>query len=106
MSEETESQSLEERTVDLRDSHLVCRDLGHSWKQESLTKSSGGLYLRLARCRSCRTVRKDRITRTGTIYGRSYDYASGYQLEGFGHEVRDRSTFRRAVLQRAGVLVP
>jgi len=96
--------TLQEATEDMRDRHLVCRDVGHAWRQTSLVPTSGGLYLRELRCRSCRTVRKDRITSKGTIYGRSYDYVAGYQLVGYGAEVRDRSTFRRAVLRRAGVM--
>jgi len=101
--EEEEFIYLSDVAGSMRDSHLVCRDLGHSWKQESFRPDSHGLYQRKLVCRSCSCVRLDRVTRGGIIYGRSYDYPDEYQLPGWGAAIRDRSTFRRAVMQRAGL---
>lgn len=98
------SDELERAAAELDDEYLLCRDIGHSWRLLNYTPLENGMVARRLKCRSCKTVRVDRITRNfGTVYGRTYEYPEGYQLTGFGTQVFQRATYRRIAMDRAGV---
>lgn len=97
------AEELEQAASELDDDYLLCRDLGHAWKHQGFSRIEGGLIARRLRCRSCKTIRIDRITSIGTVYGRTYVYPDGYQLKGFGTAVFKRSVYRRIGMERAGL---
>ena len=99
---------LEERASELNKSHLRCRDLGHTWKHQAFVPhpERNNRWRRSLKCTSCRCERVDVVDHRGVTLYRQYTYPDGYALNGYGHEVRSRSTFRREVMIRAGVIQP
>jgi hypothetical protein len=94
---------------ELTDSHLLCRDIGHSWRPAHAGIGEGGAWERVLRCQRCRTERQQTVQRDGAVYGNSYSYPVGYLApKGLGAYDSDaRSSLRLASLQRlVGTLSP
>lgn len=88
---------------ELPDEYLTCRELGHSWRQNSLGRSDAWGFLRVLMCTSCGKERHDRLD----TYGRRVDRPRYFQPEGYGFKGASRwnigrEDFRREVLRRAG----
>lgn len=61
----------------LKATHLACRDFGHGWRPHTVHAIDGG-YLRVFRCRSCRTERHQTLNTRGHVMQNRYVYADGY----------------------------
>lgn len=84
-----------ERLTDMRDTHMMCRDLGHSWGPHTAAKVKGG-FERTLRCRICNCLRYEFIDTGGTVMARQYTHDKGYLMAGLGRMTPD---------QRAGLRV-
>lgn len=63
----------------LSDRQLHCRELGHNWRPLAATYDRAArVYDRSLRCSSCRTVRRQVLTRTGEVLSNAYVYPKGY----------------------------
>lgn len=93
---------------ELKESFLICRDLGHAWKSNGpITEEqfeNGKFFLRVLTCRSCKTKRMDVLNRHGEVVKRQYRHAKNYLIPGGGHLTNRRSYFRHEILKRAGLL--
>jgi hypothetical protein len=87
---------------DYATTHLQCRDFGHAWAAYTVERlPQRKRFLETLRCSRCRTHRLRVINHDGTLAGGSYQYATGYRLEGVGRlDAAARSTVRLAVLNR------
>lgn len=83
--------------------HLACRTDQHVWRPSSVEvvregRSLGG-YVRVMRCASCRTERRQVIDTRGDVLSNRYVYADGYLAANVEPGVR-RSSFRLEWVQR------
>lgn len=62
---------------------LVCRDLHHAWKPHTAAKIKGG-YKRELICRTCETIKEQRLDNYGYIEWSTYRYPEGYVRTGLG----------------------
>lgn len=62
---------------------IVCRDLHHAWKPHTVTRVKGG-YERELLCRTCQTVKVQKLDAQGYIEWSNYRYPDGYVREGLG----------------------
>lgn len=72
----------------IQDDHLVCRDVGHSWRQYTVRKAKGG-FERSMFCRQCKTARHQFVSNRGEILSNQYSYVEGYQFRGLGRIVSE-----------------
>lgn len=80
----------------LTDKALHCRELGHEWRDHTVTwDARGRIFDRALRCRSCGTVRRQVLDRRGHVISNGYRYAEGY----LATTVRDRSDLSRDVFR-------
>lgn len=77
---EATSADLAAWTEELRDSYLLCRDLGHLWKPHRAWLISGtrSLYARVMRCPRCKTERHQELSPSGHVTTGHYVYPEGY----------------------------
>lgn len=69
----------------MQDTHLQCRDFGHSWRPFSARwVPEERCYESQLRCARCRTIRVRLIGQSGQLLGSHYDYADGYIVKGMG----------------------
>jgi hypothetical protein len=102
---------VDDRTKNMPQSVLECRDLGHPWKRKDagflIAERGRGRYARVVEreveCGNCGTTRKDTyaINRAGYTErtARRYKYADGY-LQSRGDDVK-RERLRRGMVQYA-----
>lgn len=83
------------------DTHLLCRDFGHSWRPWTAQwVPQRRQYLEALVCLRCETVRKRLLDEFGAQLGQSYDYADGYLVKGLGRITGDdRNSVRLMGLQ-------
>lgn len=72
-------------TEALSDQHLLCRDIGHTWRP-ARAWIEDGTYGRMMRCLRCKTERHQTLTHAGHVLANRYDYPDGY-LAPKGHGV-------------------
>lgn len=82
----TRTKDLDAAIDSMPESHLHCRDYGHSWSPFTARKLAGarGGYEQHLRCSRCHTTRKRLLDRNGEIVSGGYDYADGYLVAGLG----------------------
>jgi len=79
---------------------LHCRELGHTWRDWSVTwDRKAKCYERSLRCSSCRTIRHMVVGRDGTALQNRYTYPDGYLATPVEGRV-DRATFRMEAITR------
>jgi hypothetical protein len=85
----------------MSDSHLLCRDFGHSWRPWAAEWiPQRRQYLEALVCVRCETVRRRLLDEYGAQLGQSYTYADGYLVHGVGRlSGDDRNSLRLAGLQ-------
>jgi hypothetical protein len=83
------------------DTHLLCRDFGHSWRPYAAEWiPQRRQYLEALLCARCQTVRRRLLDEYGAQLGQSYTYADGYLVHGVGRLTGDdRNSLRLAGLQ-------
>lgn len=83
------------------DSHLLCRDFGHSWRPWSAEWiPQRRQYLEALLCSRCQTVRRRLLDEYGAQLAQSYTYADGYLVHGVGRLTGDdRNSLRLAGIQ-------
>jgi hypothetical protein len=85
----------------LSDRWLACRELGHTWKPLTVTwASKENVYDRQLRCPSCRTVRRQVLSRQGHVLRNSYIYPDGYLAKGLESGTYSRDLFRLEAVVR------
>jgi hypothetical protein len=83
------------------DTHLLCRDFGHSWRPWAAEWiPQRRQYLEALVCHRCEAVRRRLLDEYGAQLGQSYTYPDGYLVKGLGRLTGDdRNSLRRAGLQ-------
>lgn len=83
------------------DTHLLCRDFGHSWRPwDAQWIPQRRQYVEALLCSRCQTVRKRLLDEYGAQLGQSYTYADGYLVHGLGRLTGDdRNAVRLAGLR-------
>lgn len=83
------------------DTHLLCRDFGHSWRPWTAEWiPQRRQYLEALGCARCGTVRRRLLDEYGAMLGNSYTYSEGYLVHGVGRLTGDdRNDLRLAGLQ-------
>lgn len=83
------------------DTHLLCRDFGHSWRPwDAQWIPQRRQYLEALLCSRCQTVRRRLLDEYGAQLAQSYTYADGYLVHGLGRLTGDdRNSLRLAGLQ-------
>ena len=67
------------------ESHILCRDYGHSWRPHTVSElAKGAGYEQTLKCQRCRTMRRRVLDRYGTQLTNNYVYADGYLVAGLG----------------------
>lgn len=85
---------------------LHCRDLGHNWRDYTVTwDKKAKCYERQLRCSSCRTIRHQLLDSGATVLTNRYTYPKGYLASNVSGGV-DRQTFRLEALTRATEQAP
>jgi hypothetical protein len=90
------------------DTHLLCRDFGHSWRPWTAEWiPQRRQYLEALVCQRCQCLRKRLLDEYGAQLAQSYTYADGYLVHGLGRLTGDdRNSLRlaglRAVMNAAG----
>jgi hypothetical protein len=86
----------------LPESYLMCRDAGHAWRPYSADWSGEwGCWERSLVCQRCSTIRRQRLSRLGSVLGGHYEYPEGYQHKGLGRlDGSDRDALRLESLHR------
>ena len=84
----------------MRDSHMQCRDFGHSWRPRAVESvPQRRQWLQQLRCSRCGTVRQRLIDEYGAQLGGGYVYPDGYLTKGLGRLTgTDRDHLRLASL--------
>lgn len=99
--ERARSKSVETAIGDMDESHLMCRDFGHSWRPwtaEFIPQRRQ--YVEALVCTRCTSVRRRLLDQYGHQLGNAYTYADGYQVHGVGRLTGDdRDAVRLAGLQ-------
>lgn len=85
----------------MRESHMQCRDFGHSWRPRAVESvPQRRQWLQLLRCSRCGTVRQRLIDEYGAQLGGGYVYPDGYLTKGLGRLTgSDRDHLRLASLR-------
>jgi hypothetical protein len=84
------------------DTHIECRDFGHSWRPLAATWLDGGNLERVLTCARCSTRRYQILDRQGYVLSGHYAYADHYLIEGIGRMTADdRAAVRLASIQRS-----
>lgn len=83
------------------DTHLLCRDFGHSWRPYTAEWiPQRRQYVEALVCTRCQCVRKRLLDEFGAQLGQSYTYPDGYLVHGIGRLTGDdRNDLRLAGLQ-------
>lgn len=83
------------------DTHLLCRDFGHSWRPWTAEWiPQRRQYVEALVCTRCQTLRKRLLDEYGAQLAQSYTYADGYLVHGVGRLTGDdRNSLRLAGLQ-------
>jgi hypothetical protein len=83
------------------DTHLLCRDFGHSWRPYTAQWiPQRRQYLEALVCARCTTIRKRLLDEYGAQLANSYTYSDGYLVHGIGRLTGDdRNSLRLAGLQ-------
>lgn len=80
---------------------LHCRDLGHTWRDYTVTwDKRAKCYERSLRCSSCHTIRHQLLDAGATVLSNRYTYPKGYLASNVSGGV-DRQTFRLEALTRS-----
>lgn len=73
----------EEFAHTLPDRLLHCRELGHTWKHNTVSyDEKARCYDRSLRCSSCRTIRVQVLDSRGHVIRNGYKYPDGYLVPG------------------------
>lgn len=87
----------------LRQTHLDCRDVGHSWREwdadEIHDQRLGHRWERILRCKSCRGTRTEYLDAYGEIVQTRYSYPDGYATKGLGR-IASKGAFRVENMRR------
>lgn len=85
----------------LSDRLLACRELGHNWKPLTVSWAPREkVYDRQLRCSSCRTVRRQVLSRQGHVLRNGYIYPDGYLAKGLEAGTYSRDLFRLEAVVR------
>lgn len=86
----------------LTDKQLHCRELGHEWRDHTVTwDQSARVFDRALRCRNCGTLRRQVLDRAGHVIRNGYTYADGYLASKvMNREGLSRDVFRLEALTR------
>jgi hypothetical protein len=69
----------------MSESHLHCRDYGHSWRPYAARHvPSERVYEQTLRCSRCRTLRERLLDERGNVVSSHYNYAEHYLVKGMG----------------------
>lgn len=70
----------------LSDQHLLCRDIGHSWRPYDviMQRRPRRCIKRILRCRDCGAKRTQVLDHDYLIESSSYQYPDGYIVKGHG----------------------
>lgn len=100
MVRQTEAVDVEHAISGMPDSHLMCRDFGHSWRPHHVEHvPQRGAYIEQLACQRCRTIRTRLIDNRGFQLSSSYKYADNYLIHGLGRlDEDDRATLRLSAL--------
>lgn len=91
---------------DIRDGHLWCRDVLHSWNPYSFIVKTNRRNRRremhqTLSCIRCGTLKTRIMTTAGDLLRHQYSYPDGYLLKGQGRMTKtDRATIRRRNIER------
>jgi hypothetical protein len=87
----------------LSDKQLHCRELGHEWRDHTVTwDQAASVFDRALRCRSCGTIRRQVLDRRGHVLRNGYTYADGYLAAKVQNRdgLNNRDVFRLEALTR------
>jgi hypothetical protein len=86
----------------LSDKALHCRELGHVWRDHTVTwDTKARVFDRALRCQSCGSIRRQVLDRRGHVIRNGYTYAEGYlATKVMNREGLGRDTFRLEALTR------
>jgi hypothetical protein len=80
----------------MSDKQLHCRELGHEWRDHTVTwDAKARVFDRALRCRMCGTVRRQVLDRRGHVIRNGYNYADGY----LATKVENRADLSRDVFR-------
>lgn len=80
---------------------LHCRELGHTWRPNTVTwDGDARAFDRRLRCSSCRTVRVQIVGERGGVISNRYIYPEGYLAKGINNVSANRDLFRLEALTR------
>src|SRR4051794_22455641 len=99
--EADEFSSFDEAIEHMPDSHLHCRDYGHSWRTHSARfLQDQRAYERTLRCTRCRTLRHQLLDSRGARISSHYEYVPHYLVKGVGRLTgTERDALRLRALQ-------
>lgn len=99
---EADASEVEQFAASLKESYLLCRELGHNWRPHTARYlADQRAYERSLRCSRCYTERRQVLTGSGHIVGSSYVHPEGYLHKGLGRIVGEgRDALRLESLQR------
>jgi hypothetical protein len=97
---QSEAVDVEHAIAGMPDSHLMCRDFGHSWRPHHVEHvPQRGEYIEQLVCARCRTIRTRLVSPTGHQLANSYKYPDNYLIQGLGRlDEDDRATLRLSAL--------
>jgi len=86
----------------LNDKQLHCRELGHEWRDHTVTwDAKASVFDRALRCRNCHTIRRQTLDRRGHVLRNGYQYTEGYLASKVvNREGLTRDVFRLEALTR------
>ena len=95
--------------VDINQSYLMCRDIGHGWKPwNAIIERRPRRIKRILKCRDCGAERTQYLNSDYEIAGNSYRYPQGYlRPKGQGRLTgRDRADLRSNTTELWSVIRP
>lgn len=86
----------------LSDKQLHCRELGHVWRDHTVTwDPKARVFDRALRCQSCHSIRRQVLDRRGHVIRNGYQYTEGYlAAKVMNRDNLNRDTFRLEALTR------
>ena len=97
----TKAQEVEDEEIhDYAQAFLTCRTFGHAWRIVASAQlgESDSFWTFVVKCRTCKTERRDVVTRSGSLGHRTYEYPEGYLRP---HHRNDRTEYRLELIHRA-----
>ena len=86
------------------DSHLHCRDYGHSWRAFTAAwNAKERAYDQTLRCTRCRALRSRLLDSHGNVLNTNYTYPDSYLVRGMGRLTGDDRGMVRLASVRADI---